>query len=107
MTATQPQGKNLWEDVRETVVAGLRDWRDKGEELARQGRIRMDEMQTERRLRSANEALGQKCGEMLRNGESIPSDHPVVKELLQRVRYYEDELTRLRSEHAKHAETTV
>lgn len=107
MSTTPPQGKSLWVDVRETVVAGLRDWRDKGEELARQGRIRMDEVQTERRLRSAQEALGAKCSELLSQGESITSEHPVVNLLLQRVRYYEDDLTRLRSEHAQHAEAIV
>lgn len=104
-TTTPPQGKNLWDDVRETVIAGLKDWKDKGDELARQGRIRMDEMQTERRLHSAQEALGQKCHELLSNDEAIRPDHPVIAQLCQRVRYYQDELTRLRSERTVHAET--
>ena len=103
-TTTQPQGKNLWEDVRETVLAGLKDWKDRGDEMARQGRIRMDELQTERRLRSAHEALGEKCHEMLARGEAVNAEHPVVSQLCQRVRYYQDELTRLRSERVAHAE---
>jgi hypothetical protein len=102
-TVTNPQGKNLWEDVRETVIAGLKDWKDKGDELARQGRIRMDEYQTERRLKSAQEALGEKCYEFLSRGENIPSDNPVINQLMQRVRYYQDELERLQQERAPHA----
>lgn len=98
-----PQGKNLWEDVRETVIAGLKDWKDKGDELARHGRIRMDEFQSERRLRSAYEALGEKCHELLARGESVTPEHPVINQLTQRVRYYQDELARLHSERAAHA----
>lgn len=103
-TTTPPQGKNLWDDVRETVLAGLKDWKDRGDEFARQGRIRMDELQTERRLRGAHEALGAKCHALLANGEAVTMEHPVVSQLSQRVRYYQDELARLRSERATHAE---
>lgn len=99
-----PQGKNLWDDVRETVIAGLKDWRDKGDELARQGRIRMDEVQTERRLRAAHEALGAKCCEMFAHNETVTPEHPVISQLLGRVRYYQDDLTRLRTERAQHSE---
>ena len=102
-TVTNPQGKNLWEDVRETVIGRLKDWKDKGDELARHGRIRMDEFQTERRLRSAQEALGEKCFEMLAHGETVQPDHPVVNQLTQRVRYYQDEMARLQNERAPHA----
>ena len=31
-TVTNPQGKNLWEDVRETVIGGLKDWKTEGPE---------------------------------------------------------------------------
>ena len=105
MTNTeQPQGKNLWDDVRETVIAGLKDWRDKGEDMARQGRIRMDEVQTERRLRAAHEALGAKICEMFAHNEPVTPEHPVVSQLLARVRYYQDDLSRLRTERAHHSE---
>ena len=103
-TTQNPQGKNLWEDVRETVIAGLKDWKDKGDDLARHGRIRMDEMQTERRLQTAHCALGEKCHELLAHGETVSVDHPVINQLSQRVRYYQDELARLRAERMAHAD---
>lgn len=95
-TSVPPAGKNLWDDVRETVLGGLQEWRDRGEELARQGRIRMDEAQTERRLHTAQEALGAKCHEFLSRGEAVNPDHPVIAQLCQRVRYYQDDLARLK-----------
>ncbi|MBK8127503.1 MAG: hypothetical protein IPK53_00805 [bacterium] len=102
-TTVPPAGKNLWDEVRETVLGGLGDLRERGEELARQGRIRMDEAQTERRLRTAQEALGAKCHEFLARGESVSPEHPVIAQLCQRVRYYQDDLTRLRHARTEHA----
>lgn len=102
-TTMPPAGKNLWDEVRETVMTGLQDWRERGEELARQGRIRMDEAQTERRLHAAQEALGTKCHEFLARGESVSPEHPVIAQLCQRVRYYQDDLARLKLARTEHA----
>ena len=54
----EKQEKNMWEDIRDTVRGGMKDLRNVGDELARQGRLRMDIFQTERRLKSAYEELG-------------------------------------------------
>ena len=89
---------NFWDDVRETVLSGMRDLRDKGDELARQGRLRMEESQSERRLRHAQETLGQKCHEMLQAGEVPTLENHAIAGHCERIRYYQDELTRLRTE---------
>ncbi len=100
-----PQGQKLWDEVRETVVAGLKDWKEKGDEVARYSRIRMDEFQSERRLRAAHKALGEKCHELLSRGETITTDHPVINQFHQRVHYYQDELARLHSERTTNVPT--
>jgi hypothetical protein len=102
---TSPE-KNLWEDFRETIRGGVRDLRNIGDDLARQGRLRMDIFQTERRLKCAYEALGEAV--YLRLSQSLPlAPDATITELTTRIRYYMVEIDRLKEEQRKTAEATV
>ena len=92
---TQPEEKHIWEDVRDTVRGGLRDLRNMGDELARQGRLRMDIYQAERRLKTAHEELGKAVHDRFATSPSIKADDTVIAELRMRITYYEAELKRL------------
>jgi hypothetical protein len=96
--------KSVWEDLRDTVRGGLKDFQAMGDEIARQGRLRMDVVQTERRLRCAHEALGEAVFIRLTQRQSLVSDDPAISELTGRIRYYMDELNRLKTEQHKAAE---
>lgn len=92
---------DFWESVRGSLVNGIRDLRDRGDDLARQGRLRMDLVQAQRRLRKAYEALGEASFNSLCKEQSIePKDSRYV-ELCERVRYYTDEVNRLQQELTK------
>jgi hypothetical protein len=102
---TPPQDKDLWDDIRETVRDGARELRNLGDELARQGRLRMDIFQTERRLRSAYGALGELTYKSLSENRAIAPEDATVSELTARIKYYSDELTRLKQD-LQHASET-
>jgi len=104
---TSSREKNLWDDLRDTVRGGVRDFRNMGDELARQGRLRMDIFQTERRLRSAFEALGEATYTRLHAKLDVDSADPTLSELAGRIHYYSDELTRLRDEQQRPPEATA
>ena len=93
---TPPRDKDLWEDIRETVREGTRELRNLGDELARQGRLRMDIFQTERRLKSAIGALGELSYKMLSENRAVAPEETTVSELTARIKYYSDELARLK-----------
>jgi hypothetical protein len=93
---TSTSNKNLWDDLRDTVRGGMRDFRNMGDELSRQGRLRMDIFQTERRLRCAFEALGEATYSRLNQKLELNTEDPTLTELTGRIQYYADELTRLR-----------
>jgi hypothetical protein len=90
--------KNLWEDFRDTMRGGMRDLRNMGDVLARQGRLRMDIYQEERRLKSACEELGKITHECLLNGRPVSAGDAAISELHSRISYYEAELKRLHEE---------
>ncbi len=95
---TSNTDKNLWDDLRDTVRGGMRDFRNMGDELSRQGRLRMDIFQTERRLRCAFEALGEAAYLRLHQQLDVDTKDPTLNELAGRVDYYSGELFRLREE---------
>jgi uncharacterized protein YhdP len=99
--------KNLWDDLRDTVRGGMREFRNMGDELARQGRLRMDIFQTERRLRSAFEALGEATYTRLNQKLDVDTQDPTLTELTGRINYYSDELTRLRNAQKQTPEQTA
>lgn len=80
------------------VRAGQREARAIGEDLTRQGRLRMDAFQTERRLKSAYSTLGEIVYQDLSDLRSVNVNNPHVIEVLAHIRYYQDELERLKSE---------
>jgi chromosome segregation ATPase len=90
-----PEEKNTWEDVRNTVREGVRELRNIGDELARQGRLRMDIYQAERRLKTAHEELGKAVHERFAASQHVSSDDSVISELRVQITYYEAELKRL------------
>jgi hypothetical protein len=98
---TKTREKDLWEDIRETVRHGVRELRNAGDELARQGRLRMDVFQTERRMKNACETLGEICYRELSENRPVNTDNTSVAELVSRIKYYQDELVRLREEQKK------
>lgn len=72
--------------------------RDRGDELARSGRLRMDIFQMERRLKSDYAALGETVCKLAASGQSLSYNDPLIAEHIARVKYYQEELTRLRTE---------
>jgi hypothetical protein len=95
---TSTPDKNVWEDFRDTVKGGVRELRNVGDELARQGRLRMDIYQTERRLKSVCEDLGTAVHACIAEDRQVTADDPAIAELNQRVTYYTGELKRLNAE---------
>ena len=98
---TGNRDKDLWTDIRETVRHGVRELRNAGDELARQGRLRMDIFQTERRLRNAFESLGKTCYKDLAEKRPATGENNAIAEVCSRIRYYTDELARLKEEQKK------
>lgn len=78
--------------------AGQREARALGEDLTRQGRLRMDVFQTERRLKSAYSTLGEIVFKDLADLHNVNLNDGRVIELLAHIRYYQDELARLKME---------
>lgn len=104
---TSTPDKNLWDDLRDTVRGGMREFRNMGDELARQGRLRMDIFQTERRLRCAYEALGEAAYTRLNQQLHVNTEDPMLNELTGRIDYYSAELLRLREAQKQPPEQTV
>jgi len=92
------QEKNVWEDIRDTVKGGMKDLRNVGDELARQGRLRMDIFQTERRLKGAYEELGKTVHARFSQGSPAAISDPMIAEVNTRISYYLGELKRLQDE---------
>jgi hypothetical protein len=92
---SQTQPNDFWENVRESLVSGVRDLRDRGDDLARLGRLRMDLIQAQRRLRNAYESLGEAAHDCLKKELSVECSDPRFMELCERVNYYTDEIARL------------
>ncbi len=88
----------MWQDLKSTVQTGLRELREAGDELSRQGRLRMDIFQTERRLSAAYGSLGEATHRILSDGNDVSLSNPRIDELMQRIGYYKAELERLRRE---------
>jgi hypothetical protein len=97
-TKTESQGREFWDNLRDTVSGGLREMRTRGEELARQGRLHMDLFQEERRLKEVMCAIGETTYGLLKAGQDVSDKNARIKELTDRARYYEGEIERLRSE---------
>lgn len=97
-TKTSKEESHMWEDVRKTVRGGIREIRHVGDELARQGRLRMDICQTERRLKSACEELGRAAHAHLAENRPLSAEDPAISELTVRIGYYQGELKRLHDE---------
>jgi hypothetical protein len=95
---SQTQSTDFWENVRESLVSGIRDLRDRGDDLARLGRLRMDLIQAQRRLRNAYESLGEAAHDRLKKEQSVESTDPRFAELCERVNYYTDEIARLQKD---------
>jgi hypothetical protein len=95
---SQTQPVDFWENVRESLVSGIRDLRDRGDDLARLGRLRMDLIQAQRRLRNAYEALGEAAHGSLKKELSVEAADPRFIELCERVNYYMDEVARLQKD---------
>ena len=95
---TPPRDKALWDDIRETVRDGARELRNLGDELARQGRLRMDIFQTERRLKTAQSTLGELAYKSLSENRAITPEDATISELTARIKYYSDELIRLKED---------
>ncbi len=88
----------MWQDLKDTVKSGLREVQELGDELTRQGRLRMDIFQAERREQAAARALGETVYAVLADGKSVSPADDRIAELVSRVSYYQDELKRLKSE---------
>jgi hypothetical protein len=84
----------MLEDIKTT----LREMRDRADDLARQGRLRMDMFQAERRLKVAEASLGEAVYGYLNEGATVALSDPRIEELHSRVRYYQDEVDRLNEE---------
>jgi len=90
--------KEFWDGVRDSLVTGLKDLRDRGDDVARSGRLRMDLVQTQRRLRHAYETLGEAAYKCMKSEKSDAVEDPCLAEHCERVDYYRDEMARIRKE---------
>lgn len=104
---TGSQGKEFWDNVRETVTGGLREMRARGEVLARQGRLHMDIFQEERRLKEVYTALGETVCDLIKTNQEVSDKNPRIKELNERALYYQNEIERLKSELKQQKEAEV
>jgi hypothetical protein len=95
---SQTQSTDFWENVRESLVNGIRDLRDRGDDLARLGRLRMDLIQAQRRLHNAYESLGEAAYGNLKKSQTVESTDPRFIALCERVSYYTDEVARLQKD---------
>ena len=95
-TTSTPARENA--NLRPGVGAEARDAHSVGNDLTRQGRLRMDAYQTERRLKSAYSSLGEAVFEDLSALRRVDLNNGRVIELLAHIRYYHDELARLQAE---------
>jgi len=95
---TSTEEKKLWEEFRDTVRGGVRDLKNIGDELARQGRLRMDIHQTDRRLKSAYEELGRVTYTRFGEARPVSTEDPMIAELNVRIGYYLGEMHRLQDE---------
>ncbi len=84
--------------LRGSARAGQKEARAIGEDLTRQGRLRMDYFQVERRLKSAYATLGEIVCHDLSELLAVNVHDGRIIELMAHIRYYQDELNRLRAE---------
>ena len=84
--------------LRNTSRGIVDDVRTFGGELIRQRRLRMDVFQTERRLKSAYSNLGEAVFKDLSELKNVDLNDGRVIEIIAHIRYYHDELARLKSE---------
>ncbi len=96
-TATREDGGKV-AGVRGPARVGQKEARAIGEDLTRQGRLRMDYFQVERRLKSAYASLGEIVCHDLNELRAVNVHDGRIIELMAHIRYYQDELTRLRAE---------
>jgi len=80
------------------ALAGFRDVRSIGNDLTRQGRLRMDASQTERRLKSAYSTLGEAVFKDLSELRNVNINDGRIVEIIAHIRYYHDELARLQTD---------
>lgn len=97
-TASFRENSSLPAGLQNPARAGQGEARAIGEDLTRQGRLRMDVFQTERRLKSAYSILGEIVFKDLTDLHSVDINDSRVIELLAHIRYYQDELARLKME---------
>lgn len=97
----------FWENLRETFRSGLHEVRVKGDEYARQARLRVEIFQAERRLNRAYQTLGEAVAEGLDHEHDVSYTDPDVKDAYDHVRYCRDELKRLQEELKRTPEVEV
>jgi hypothetical protein len=98
VSTTTREDSNMLTGLRDPVRAGQREARAIGEDLTRQGRLRMDCCQVERRLRNAYASLGEIVCQDLGELRTVNVNDGRVIELMAHIRYYQDELSRLRAD---------
>ena len=91
-------------ELRPIPSGTVNDIRVIGDELTRQRRMRMDSFQTERRLKSAYSNLGEAVYHDLSELKNVNLNDGRIIEILAHIRYYHDELSRLRAETKSSAE---
>jgi len=98
VSTTTRGDSNIMAGLRNPARAGQREARAIGEDLTRQGRLRMDCFQVERRLKSAYASLGEIVCQDLGELRTVNMNDGRVIELMAHIRYYQDELSRLRAD---------
>ena len=95
---TTREGSTLLAGLRNPARAGQREACAIGEDLTRQGRLRMDCYQVERRLKSAYASLGEIVCQDLCELRTVNMNDGRIIELMAHIRYYQDELSRLQAD---------
>jgi hypothetical protein len=105
VSTTPREDSNIMAGLRNPAQVGQREARAIGEDLTRQGRLRMDCYQVERRLKNAYASLGEIVCQDLCELRTVNVNDGRIIELIAHIRYYQDELSRLRADMRNAVET--
>ena len=90
--------QNFWQTVKDTVRGGVKEVQEKGEALARQGRLRLDIFGVQRRLDRQLESLGRIYANRVQQGQSVSPDDLEMSTALAEIQKTEMELAGLRED---------
>lgn len=90
--------QDFWKTVKDTMREGVKEVQEKGETLARQGRLRLDIFGLQRRHDRRLQSLGRVYANRVQEGQSVSPDDSEMSAQLSQIQETEKELAALREE---------